>query len=207
MKTWLKITIALGVLLIISVIVYFYFPKIWGSVVYPLDYEEFIVKYSKQYNVDPTFAAAVIYTESHFNADSVSRVGARGLMQIMPATAVGIAERIGDSRVGDLFDPETNIRYGIFYLREKLDMYNNDIDAVLTAYNAGGSVADRYVISRDIALPNETIGFIKTVRNAQSMYQQLYADRFTEENVAEKLKVKQEENPTLIQRIINFFKK
>lgn len=204
MQTWLKIGIATGVIIIASIIIYFFFPHIWGSVVYPLKYEEYIVKYAKQNNLDPTFVAAVIYTESHFNVDSVSRVGAKGLMQIMPGTAQGIAQRMGEAKMADLFDPETNIRYGTFYLREKLDMYNNDIDAVLTAYNAGGAVADRYVISRDIALPNETVGFIKTVKNAREMYQKLYANKFTEENVAEKLKVQRE--PSLLEKIISLFK-
>ncbi|MCL5795134.1 MAG: lytic transglycosylase domain-containing protein [Patescibacteria group bacterium] len=204
MRLWLKITIASGIIIILGVIVYVFFPKIWGSVAYPLDYEQYIAKYAQQYNVDPYFAAAVIYTESRFNADSVSRVGASGLMQIMPSTAAGIAERIGDSKVGDLFDPETSIRYGIYYLREKLDMYNNDYKAVLTAYNAGGSVADRYLISRDIVLPNETVGFIKTVTNAEEMYREIYPNAFTTEKIAEKMRLQQQ--PTLLQRILSFFK-
>lgn len=204
MRTWIKISIIAGVIIILGIIIYIFFPKIWGSVAYPLDYENFVAKYSQQYNVDPYFASAVIYTESRFNSESVSRVGAQGLMQIMPSTAVGIAERIGDGKVGNLFDPETNIRYGIYYLREKLDMYNNDYGAVLTAYNAGGSVADRYLISRDTVLPNETVGFIKTVTNAQKMYQEIYPDAFTSEKIAEKMRLKQQ--PTLLQRILSFFK-
>lgn len=202
MKIWLKVGILLGSVLILTTIVFFYFPRIWGDILYPLHYEQFIVKYSQDFNVDPTLASAVIYTESHFNPNSISRVGARGLMQIMPATASGIAQRLGEKTVGDLFDPETNIRYGIFYLHEKLIIYNNNIDAVLTAYNAGGTVADRYVISRDTPLPYETVGFIRTVRNAQETYSKLYAGRLTENNIAEKLKTPKE--PTLLERLVNF---
>src|SRR3990172_8331766 len=76
-------------------IFYFFFPQVWGDVLYPLDYKDSIKKYAIERNLHPNFVAAVIYTESRFHTDSVSGVGAVGLMQLMPGTAAGIASNLG----------------------------------------------------------------------------------------------------------------
>lgn len=189
----IQLSLIFGIVAILLIALYFYFPKIWGDLFYPLDYEEHIIKYSKEYKIEPALSAAIIYTESHFNPKAVSRVGARGLMQIMPSTGVGIAERIGDEKMGDLFDPETNIRYGIYYIAEKISYYNGDINAALAAYNGGNAVGNRYVVSRSTeGLPRETQGYIKTVNVTKTMYEKLYSDVLNAKNVAEMLKVQQE---------------
>jgi len=152
---------------------YFFYPHVWGEVLYPLEYQESIIKYSKINNLDPNLVCAVIYTESRFNADSVSGAGAKGLMQIMPGTGRGIAERLGESPMGNLLDPDTSIRYGTRYLREQLDQYNNDLDVVLASYNAGGGRANAWRMYGE-PLPSVTVYYIANVKNVQQMYNKVY---------------------------------
>jgi len=87
----------------------------------------------------------VIYTESKFDARARSDAGAVGLMQLLPDTAKGIAERTGGRRFvpSDLYDPEINVRYGSWYLRHLLDKYGDE-RAALAAYHAGQANVDRW---------------------------------------------------------------
>jgi hypothetical protein len=87
--------------------------------------------------VDADFLASVIRQESGGNSRAVSRAGARGLMQLMPATA----EQLG---IQDSFDPEQNVDGGARYLRELLERYRGDAIRALAAYNAGPEAVDRY---------------------------------------------------------------
>lgn len=168
---WLAFAAA-GVAVLISL------PIIWGDLVYPLRYQDFILSSAKEFNIPPTLVAGVIYTESHFNPDAVSGGGARGLMQIMPATGAGIAAALNDpSYTADkLYDPATNIRYGTYYLRNLLDRFNNDTDVVLVAYNGGAAVANRYEISRAAPIPLETSAYIVKVKRAETAYAQIYGE-------------------------------
>ncbi len=192
-RTAIKIITTVVVLAIVGVAAYFYFPKIFGDILYPIEYEDLIVKYSKQFAMDPALVAGIIYTESHFSPAASSGVGAQGLMQIMPATGQAIAGRLGEP-FGDLLDPDTNIRYGTSYIRSLIDAYGGDVDAALAAYNGGSGTADRYVISRsDASLPDETAAYIKKVNSAWQIYEQLYGNVLNASNVAEALKIKQEE--------------
>ncbi len=100
-------------------------------------FDETIEKYARQYRVDATLIRAVIQVESDFNPNTVSRKGARGLMQLMPGTA----KRYG---VKNVHDPDDNIRGGVRYLRDLLEMFSNDLPRVLAAYNAGENAVIRY---------------------------------------------------------------
>ena len=93
----------------------------------------------------PHLVAAVIYQESKFDADAVSSSGAVGLMQLLPSTGQGIADRTGgDSWTPeDLHNPELNVRYGSWYLRHLLDKYEDE-ELALAAYNAGQANVDRW---------------------------------------------------------------
>ncbi len=206
-KFWLKTGITLSALFILSFTVYLFFPHVWGDILYPLDYDAYIIKYSKDYNLDPALVSGVIYTESRFNKDSVSRVGARGLMQIMPSTGRSIASKLGESFNADnLFDPETNIRYGCWYLNYLFGNYPDNQNAVLAGYNGGGAIGDRYIVSREAGLPRETQGFIKTVNSAQEMYKKLYSDKLniniSAENIAEKMRLQKEKQETWYDKMI-----
>jgi soluble lytic murein transglycosylase-like protein len=92
-----------------------------------------IQRASSRYGVDPDLVRAVISTESNYDPKAISPKGARGLMQLMPATA----RRFG---VQDVFDPVQNILGGVRYLRHLLDLFGGDLVLALAAYNAGERV-------------------------------------------------------------------
>lgn len=97
-----------------------------------LKYEDYIQKYAAEYGIDPNLARSIMKEESGFNPNAVSSVGAIGLMQVTP----GAAKDAGVT--GDLYDPETNIRAGIAYLKYIIDKKHPDSDKLLVQlYNAG----------------------------------------------------------------------
>ena len=100
-------------------------------------YRPQIDRMAARYNIDSELIRAVILTESCFNPRAVSRVGARGLMQLMPATA----RMLG---VSDTFDPDQNIEGGVRYLRMMLDEFDQDTTLALAAYNAGPQAVKKY---------------------------------------------------------------
>jgi soluble lytic murein transglycosylase-like protein len=100
-------------------------------------YDAMIDRYSVMYGVDPVLVRAVIQVESDFNPQCVSNKGARGLMQLMPETA----RRYG---VRSIHDPEENIRGGVRYLGDLLEMFNSDLPRALAAYNAGEGAVLKY---------------------------------------------------------------
>jgi soluble lytic murein transglycosylase len=82
---------------------------------------------------------AIMRQESFFDTYAVSRTGARGLMQIMPATGRWLATKLGfrNFRIDDLYIPEVNIRFGRFYIRYLLGRFNGNLIYAIAAYNAG----------------------------------------------------------------------
>ncbi|MCZ7651088.1 MAG: lytic transglycosylase domain-containing protein [Thermoanaerobaculia bacterium] len=94
---------------------------------------------AERHDLNPRLVAAVVGAESAFDARAVSHKGARGLMQLMPATALrfGVAP-------GELFEPERNLEVGARYLRWLIDRYEGALHLALAAYNAGEGAVDRY---------------------------------------------------------------
>jgi soluble lytic murein transglycosylase-like protein len=91
---------------------------------------------AQQHQVEPKLLRGVIEQESGFHACAISSKGAKGLMQLMPAT-------IEQFKVGDVFDPKQNIEAGATYLRQLLDKYKDDVKLALAAYNAGPVAVDK----------------------------------------------------------------
>lgn len=122
---------------IVCILVVFLF-VIFNFVLYPVKFDNYVNKYSKEYSLEPALVYAVIKTESSFNDKAKSSAGAMGLMQIMPSTAKFIAEDLGLENYNNdqLFEPETNIQFGCYYLRYLFDKFK-DIEVVICAYNAG----------------------------------------------------------------------
>lgn len=101
------------------------------------EYDPIIERYSSRYGVDPVLIRAVILVESNFEPGTISHKGARGLMQLMPGTAKRF-------KVGQIHDPEQNIRGGVAYLAFLLDLFPNDLPRVLASYNAGENAVVRH---------------------------------------------------------------
>ncbi len=106
---------------------------------YPLAYRETIEHFAGEYNLAPSLVAAIILNESSFRPTVESSVGARGLMQLMPDTAEWIAQklRIDDYHFDKMKDPETNIRFGCWYLNYLSSLFGGDPLCVICAYHAG----------------------------------------------------------------------
>ncbi|MBN2317794.1 MAG: transglycosylase SLT domain-containing protein [Acidobacteria bacterium] len=116
-------------------------------------FDSIIHKYANYYDLDPSLIHSIIATESGFNPNAVSSKGARGLMQLMPATA----ERLG---VKNSFDPEQNIQAGVRHFRSLMNTFNNNLDLSLAAYNAGENLVRR--LGR-VPGYKETIHYVRSV--------------------------------------------
>jgi soluble lytic murein transglycosylase len=153
-------------------------PGWWERLWYPLRYEQIVRGHARNYSLDPALVAAVIYQESKIKPNARSTSGAIGLMQLLPATAKGIALHTGGSafRVDDLYDPEINVRYGAWYLRHLLRKYGDERSA-LAAYNAGQDNVDRWRRDgREIQFP-ETRAYVNRVEDLKQIYRDAYGDR------------------------------
>ncbi|TEB06151.1 Soluble lytic murein transglycosylase precursor [Pelotomaculum schinkii] len=151
----------------------------------PLPYHDTITFYGKVYNVDPALIAAVIKAESNFNSKAVSVRGARGLMQIMPETGLWAASQTGESAFDSefLFDPETNIKLGTWYLSDLGKEFDGSTVLILAAYNGGrGNVKDwlagKTLINPEASISQipfpETRHYVKKVLLYYRLYSYLY---------------------------------
>lgn len=122
--------------------------------------EDIIKHYSKHYLLDENLVKAVIRCESNFNPYAVSRAGARGLMQLMPETAA-------DMGVSDIFDPAQNIAGGTQYLAKMLNLFDNNVQLALAAYNAGPNAVVKH---KGIPPYAETKQYVKSVTAYAAKY-------------------------------------
>lgn len=120
-------------------------PALW-RVAYPNGFLP-IIRLQGEKNVDPYLIAAIIREESQYDPKALSRVGAVGLMQVMPSTANSVAHRVGVPPVGrdDLFDAETNIRLGVHYVGQLLDRFSGNVVHTIAAYNAGPIAVSNWI--------------------------------------------------------------
>ena len=150
---------------------------------HPQQYAEFVSKYSEEYGVPEYIIYAVIKTESDFDSAAMSEDGAIGLMQLMPDTFSWLTEIQDESyETGMLYDPETNIRYGTYYLSYLYGLYARWPTAY-AAYNAGPNNVDEWLTdgrySKDgMSLYNipfpETEDFVSSVEKSAKLYEELY---------------------------------
>jgi soluble lytic murein transglycosylase-like protein len=123
-------------------------------------YDSLISEFSKKYQVDSALIKAIIRAESGFNAHAISRKGAKGLMQLMPETAVRW-------NVSNVFNPRENIEGGVRYFKYLLSLFNNDLRLSLAAYNAGENLV--YGLG-SIPPYRETVDYVRKVLNFYQSY-------------------------------------
>lgn len=158
-----------------------------AKILFPIKYSEYIFKYSKEYNLDPYFVAAVIKSESNFNKNARSSKNAYGLMQITLDTSEWAAKemKLENYNTNLLIDPEFNIRMGCWYLSDLKKEFNNDDTLVLAAYNGGRGNVQKWLSSNEHSkdgkklyyIPfKETDQYIKRVKVNYKVYKFIYSN-------------------------------
>jgi soluble lytic murein transglycosylase len=154
-------------------------------IVFQFPYRDLVEREARRHNLDPFMIAGLIRQESLFNPIAVSPVGALGLMQVMPATARGLARGagIGNFQPAMLRDPEVNVRLGTLFLADQMRRWNGNRNDVFAAYNAGpnrvvrwrtyAERADEDVYVERIPIA-ETRDYVKKVRFHTHVYRRLY---------------------------------
>lgn len=181
-----KLRGALIALLLVCVLVVILTRDPLQKQLYPRHYTEYVTRYAEKYDVPANLIYAVIDTESGFRADAISSVGAVGLMQLMPVTFEWLTEyQLRENLPArNISDPETNVRYGVFYLRWLYDRYGHWEEAC-AAYNAGHGKVDKWLQDNELTdkdgrllldrIPvGETRAYVKKVENAYNAYARLY---------------------------------
>lgn len=178
-----KLTAVWGILILLILGVISIKPV--GRMFYPMDYKEYIMKYSEQYNLDPYLVASVIKTESDFEKNAKSNKGAIGLMQLTPSTAKWAAKqmKIKNFKVDMLYDEEFNIKMGCWYLDNLKQEFNNNMQLVIAAYNGGRGNVKKWLNNEENSkngvdlhyIPfKETDKYVKKVKVSQNIYEFLY---------------------------------
>lgn len=128
------------VLVILIALFVWVLPDALEKVNYPVKYREWIEEFASEYAVDPALVAAIVYTESGYDVNATSSVGARGLMQVMPSTAEWIHPKLNKSYAFDaevLYTVDGALSYGCWYLGFLTDLFDDDRMSVIAAYHAG----------------------------------------------------------------------
>ncbi len=138
-------------------------------------YTNVVTIYANKYELDVSLVYAIIKTESNFDKKAVSKSGALGLMQIIPSTAKWIASELDESYdKNKMFEPETNIKYGCYYLKYLFDKFEN-IDIVICAYNAGENAVLKWIDDNGVLNKNkidyaETKNYLDKVKVYYKVY-------------------------------------
>ena len=165
-------------------------PPVQKKFLYPFPYRSTVESYSSRWKVDKFLAIAVMKVESNFSETAHSQSGAIGLMQLMPETAAWIAYQLGETPeeavddIKNLREPETNIRYGTWYLAELEDEFKGNDVLALAAYNAGRGNVHEWIkknhwsenFSDVDKIPYaETRDYVKRVLHCREKYAKLYS--------------------------------
>lgn len=171
--------------LILILLIFLLTSKPFWRTLYPIPYKDIIFDEASRNNVDPYLVAAIIKTESNFSSEAESRVGARGIMQIMPETGTWVAEQMDLKKfqLDDLYETQTNIKIGCWYLNNLNKEFKGNKILVVAAYNGGrGNVrqwlekeqwSGEHATVDQIPFP-ETRQYVKKVLKNYSMYRSLY---------------------------------
>ena len=144
---------------------------------YPVHYAELVTREAREYNMDPRLFLALMRQESLFDPYATSWAGARGLSQVMPTTGQWIAQKLGHSRfrTEDLYRPYLNVRYGLWYLAQALNMFERNIFGALAGYNGGPGNVKTWAGGlpiRDVDLFVENIAAVETKTYVMEVWRQ-----------------------------------
>ena len=155
------------------------------KIIYPMHYRDIIEIYAKEYDVDPYLVAAIMRNESKFNPNAISRREAKGLMQIAPITGNWAAEKLSieDYHEDMLYDPDLNIRIGCWYLDILHKEFDNNLQLIVAAYNAGNGNVTKWLQNPAYSKDGETLDeipfgetriYLQKVLRDYKIYQWIY---------------------------------
>ena len=145
-------------------------------------------KWAAAYELDPLLVYAFIRTESGFDPQATSSVDARGLMQMTEETFIWLRSKIAPDEgllFANLYDPETSIRFGCYYLHLCMERYNGDVATAAAAYHSGWGTVDALLQMEEHSADGETLqGFpynqmnhyVKKITSCYARYQRIYAE-------------------------------
>ena len=154
---------------------------------HPLFYADWITYYADYFELDPALVSAVILSESSFDPMAESRLGARGLMQLMPDTAQWVAHKLNEDdesyTFDKLYEPEAGIRYGCWYLGYLSRRFGGDATKIICAYHAGQGNVDAWLaneqyskdgVTLDVIPYENTATYCSRVLKARDVYRKHY---------------------------------
>lgn len=185
-KTWKKLAAVLLVLLLIGTALFISFRDKIDHWEYPQEYAEYVTYYADKYGIDPLMLYSFIRTESNFDPMAESDAGARGLMQITEVTFDWIKSKIApteDLTFESLYDPETNIRFGSYFVSYCLLRYQNDLATAAAAYHSGLGTVDSLLAQAEYSADGKTLDhypypqmrlYVKKITSSYQRYQEIY---------------------------------
>lgn len=182
-KINIKIKIIITVLITATILAltFFSYKIIERKVLYPIKYKDQIISVAEKYGIEKALMFSVVKVESGFKKDSTSEKGAIGLMQITKSTGEYISTLLGETEY-DLYDVETNLKYGGYYLRYLINKFN-DIRTVLCAYNAGEGKVKEWLKDKRYSKDGERIDktpyaeteeYVSRIEKCLRKYRKLY---------------------------------
>ena len=182
-KLFKKIIILVIIGIVLSILKFSNIQKNILREIYIKEYEDYVEKYSKDYEVDASLIYAIIKSESNFKEEAVSNKDAKGLMQLMYPTAVDVAKilkiEIDEEKV---LQPEYNIMLGTKYISMLIAKYQN-IALALAAYNAGSGNVDKWISEKTIDSNGENIenipyketnNYVRKILRDYKIYTEIY---------------------------------
>ncbi len=176
--------ISVAVLICVAIGLFFAY-QAYQKVNYPKKYSEYVEKYATEYDIDPAFVYAMIKTESDFRPDAVSINDACGLMQLLPSTLEWLQTLTPEDDAyvrADLFDPEINVRYGVYFLSVLFDKFGN-LDTVAAAYHAGMNGVQKWLQNEEYSTDGVTLSkipyadtqqYVERIHQRYEIYRKLY---------------------------------
>ncbi len=153
-KRFLAAAVTVAAVVLLVVVLFFLLREPIIERLYPIEYEPLVEQYAQDNGIDPILVYAVIYTESRFQPNAESNIGARGLMQITEETFDWVKYRLDDPEdltFDKMYDPETNIRYGTYLLGYLNKEFKNQ-KSILCAYHAGINIVKKWMSSKEYSL-------------------------------------------------------